>query len=326
MIICKSPLRISLGGGGTDLPGYYQEYEGFLIAAAIQQYVYVSVNKPFYEGLYLKYSSQEKASDVASIEHPIIREVLRIMNKGEKKLEIASLADIPAGTGLGSSGSYTTALIKALSLYYNKVMTVEELAELACKIEIDILKEPSGKQDQYIAAFGGITAFTFQKDGKVKVESLKIDETVLNDLQDRLLLYYTGISQPSSMLLQDQKDRSSRRDQAMLDNLHFTKELGYRSRELLEKGDLCGFGKVMHEHWLSKRKRSSGMSNDTIDLIYNTGMGSGAIGGKLIGAGGRGFVMFLAEDKPRLQKAMRGLGLAETLVRFDNQGTRSVVS
>lgn len=324
MILCKSPLRISLGGGGTDMPAYYNEYGGFLIAGAIQKYVYVSLTKPFYKGIYLQYSKQEQSPDVAGVQHPIIRESLNIFAPEENQLELASLADIPAGTGLGSSGSFTTALLKAISLYYNQIIKTDELAELACHIELDLLKEPAGKQDQYIAAFGGLTSFTFNKDGTTEVKALNMDDRAISDLQHRLLMYYTGISQRSGIILQDQKERATANDSAMIENLHFIKDLGYKSRDLLEGGDLWGFGKVMHEHWLKKRQRSKGMTNEKIDAIYNTGINNGAVGGKLIGAGGRGFVMFLAEDRPRLQKAMRDLGLQEIEVRFDNEGVRSV--
>lgn len=324
MIICKSPLRISLGGGGTDLPGYYREHEGFLIAGAICQYIYVSITLPFSEDISLKYSRQEMVKEVDEIRHPIIREAIRLFNENENKIEIVSLADIPAGTGLGSSGSFTTALLKALSLYYKKILTTEQIASLACRIEMEILGEPSGKQDQYIAAYGGITAFTFHKDESVSVETLDITRNTLAEMENRLLLYYTGISHASNILLKDQKNKSEKKDPAMLDNLHFTKELGYRSRKSLENGDLWNFGKIMHEHWEKKRKRSSGMSSERIDNIYKTGINNGAIGGKLIGAGGRGFMMFMAEDKNRLRNSMQELGLREVGIKFDHEGTRSM--
>lgn len=323
MIIVKSPLRISLGGGGTDLPSYYRDYGGFLVAGAIRQCVYVSVCEPFLDGYYLKYSRQEEVTDLEDIQHPIIREALRIMNS-PPRVEITSLADIPSGTGLGSSGSFNVALLTALSRHMGRNLSRREIAELACHIEIDILGEPTGKQDQYIAAFGGITSFTFNRDGSVEVEPLKLSPPAVHDLQEHLLMYFTGFSQAASTLLNDQKSRSEKKDQTMIDNLHQTKEIGLKSREMLERGDIAGLGNLMHEHWLKKKARSRGMSNAAIDRIYQTGRDNGAIGGKLVGAGGRGFVLFVTEDRERLKKAMAQMALREVPIEFDMEGTRSM--
>ncbi|MDR1510783.1 MAG: GHMP kinase [Synergistaceae bacterium] len=326
MIITRSPLRISLGGGGTDLPSYYERYEGFLIAAAIDKYVYVSVMRPFTEGIFLKYSRMENVKNVKDIEHPIIREALAMQELKTPQIEITTLADIPSGTGLGSSGSFTAALIRALYAHRKKHILSADLAEMACHIEIDRLGQPVGKQDQYIAAYGGLTAFTFHRDGAVTSEPLKIPiETVFN-LEDSLLLFFTGFSRSAGEILKDQDWRSRENDSEMLENLHFIKDLGYRSRDALERGDLDRFGELMDEHWRRKKKRSSGMSNTRIDDWYSIAMKNGAIGGKLVGAGGGGFLMFLARDAVKLRGAMREAGLDEVRFRFDYEGTKVLLS
>ncbi|HZP19131.1 MAG TPA: GHMP kinase, partial [Bauldia sp.] len=321
-IIVRSPLRITLGGGGTDLPSYYREHEGFLIAAAIDKYVYVTVIKPFAPGIYLKYSEIEHVDTVDQVRHRIIREALRQFASGRPQIEITTLADIPAGTGLGSSGSFTTALLRALHAHGHSIVHPRELAEEACHIEIDLLGEPIGKQDQYIAAFGGLTCFTFRKDGTVDARRLAVDEETRFALEDNLLLFFTGFSRSASAILKDQDTRTKSQDSAMVEALHNTKDLGRRSQAALEKGDIAGLGRLMHEHWEQKRKRSGGMSNPKIDHWYDVGRSNGAAGGKLIGAGGGGFLMFVAEDKTRLRHAMRQEGLVEVRFHFDNDGTR----
>jgi D-glycero-alpha-D-manno-heptose-7-phosphate kinase len=326
MIIVRSPLRISLGGGGTDLPSYYKEHEGFLIAAAIDKYVYVTINRPFLEGIYLKYSSIENVKKVSEIEHPIIREVLTLQNLNTPQIEITSLADIPAGTGLGSSGSFTTGLLKALYTFRKRHIHQEELAALACQIEIDRLGEPIGKQDQYIAAVGGITSFAFHKDDKVVSAPVNLPIDTLFDLEDNLLLFFTGFARSASNILKDQKVRSEKNDEDMINNLHYVKDLGYRSKAALENGDTNLFGELMHEHWENKKRRSGGMSNSDIDKWYNVAMKNGAIGGKLVGAGGGGFLMFMAKDKAKLRKAMKESGLEEVRFKFDFEGTKVIHS
>jgi len=324
MIIVRSPLRITLGGGGTDLPSYYQDHTGFLISAAIDKFVYVTVIKPFVPGIYLKYSSIEHVERVEEVQHPIFRESLKQFPLDPWQIEITTLADIPAGTGLGSSGSFTTALLRALHAHVRTIVHPRELAEQACAIEIEKLKEPVGKQDQYIAAFGGITCFTFQRDGIVQAAPLSIDNEFSHALEDNLLLFFTGFSRAAAAILKDQDSRTKSNDSAMIDNLHYVKDLGLRSKAALESRDLASFGKLMHEHWEHKRKRSGGMSNPQIDAWYNAAMDNGAIGGKLIGAGGGGFLMFLAEDRVRLRHTMRELGLSEVRFHFDFEGTKIV--
>ncbi len=322
MIIVRSPLRITLGGGGTDVPSYYREHEGFLIAGAVDKYVYVTVIKPFTPGIYLKYSQIEHVATIDEVDHRIIREALRQFDLGVPQIEITTLADIPAGTGLGSSGSFTTALLRALHAHAKSIVHPRDLAEQACHIEIDLLGEPIGKQDQYIAAFGGLTCFTFHRDGTVEAAPLAIDEEVRHNLEDNLLMFFTGFSRSASQILKDQDTRTRKSDSAMIDNLHYVKDLGLRSKTALEKGDLIGFGKLMHEHWENKRKRSGGMSNPQIDAWYGAAMDNGAVGGKLIGAGGGGFLMFYAEEKQRLRHAMRDAGLTEVRFHFDFEGTK----
>jgi D-glycero-alpha-D-manno-heptose-7-phosphate kinase len=326
MIIARSPLRITLGGGGTDLPSYYRDHEGFVIAAAINKYVYVTLMRPFSEGIYLKYSKLEHVSRVEDVEHQIIREALRLQNLKTPQIEITTLADIPAGTGLGSSGSFTTALIEGLHAHRRRLIHPQQLAELACEIEIDRLGEPIGKQDQYIAAYGGITCFTFHKDDRVTAVPLKISMDTIVELEDNILLFFTGYSRSASGILADQNTRTKKHDDEMLRNLHFVKELGHRSREALESGDTVKFGELMHEHWEHKKRRSAGMSNQQVDEWYDLGMKNGAVGGKLVGAGGGGFLMFYASDRTKLRRAMRGAGLEEVRFSFDFEGTKIVLS
>jgi D-glycero-alpha-D-manno-heptose-7-phosphate kinase len=326
MLITRSPLRITFGGGGTDLPSYYQEYGGFLIAAAIDRYVYVTVNRPFASGIFLKYSKLEHVEHTSEIEHPIIREVINMLGFHDPQLEITTLADIPAGTGLGSSGSFTTALIKAMYAHQRLLLHPSKLAQLACEVEIDRLKEPIGKQDQYIAAYGGITCFHFHLNGTVEAKPLQISQNTLYELEDNLLLFFTGFSRSAGSLLKDQDKRTKEWDQEMVQNLHYVKDMGLRSKHALESGDIQAFGELMHEHWEHKKRRSSGMSNSQIDEWYQLGRANGAIGGKLVGAGGGGFLMFLAEDRKRLRQTMADLGLEEVRFHFDFEGTKVLMT
>ncbi len=324
MIIASSPLRISLGGGGTDLPSYYREHGGFVISAAINRYVYITLHESFGEKFILKYSEMEKVLTLDEIRHPIIREALRLSGVCAGGLEIASMSDIPAGTGLGSSGSFTTSLLYALHLLNRKGLSKHDLAEMACRIEIDILGEPIGKQDQYIAAFGGVTCFDFMRDGAVGVSPLRMSGQTLSNLEDNLTLFFTGFSRSASALLRDQDTRSRKRDQSMIENLHFVKRLGCESKSALEAGDLRAFAEIMHVHWEHKKKRTDGMSNTHIDEYYRLARDNGAMGGKLIGAGGGGFLMFYTEDKTRLRRVMSEAGLREIRFRFDFEGTKVV--
>ncbi len=324
MIIVRSPLRISLGGGGTDLPSYYRDHTGFLIAAAIDKYVYITLHQTFVQELIIKYSKLERVTDIHDVEHPIIREALKHVQVTAPHLEITSMADIPSGTGLGSSGSFTTALLKALHTLQKNLIHPKELAEEACHIELNLLKEPIGKQDQYIAAYGGITCFRFQPNDQVEAWPLKIDQETLFNLEDNLLLFFTGYSRSASNILKEQDVKSKEKDSAMIENLHFIKDLGFKSKDALEKGDLHEFAELMNVHWEHKKRRSGNMSNNNIDNWYELARKNGALGGKMIGAGGGGFLMFYTDDKIKLRHAMRQAGLQEVRFRFDFSGTQVI--
>jgi D-glycero-alpha-D-manno-heptose-7-phosphate kinase len=322
MIIGRSPLRISVGGGGTDLPSYYLAHGGFVLSAAITQYVYVTFQLTPLKEMVFRYSQIERVKSVAEIKHPIIREALKLTGVDAPNMEVVSVADIPAGTGLGSSGSFTTCLLKVLHKHKRHFIHAPDLAEMACHIELDLLKEPIGKQDQYIAAFGGVTAFEFRRDGKVDASPLKASDEIIDLLEDNLVMVSTGYYRAASAVLKEQDDRSKKNDQLMIDNLHYVKELGYRSREAIETGNLPRYGELMHEHWLHKKKRSPLMSNADIDRWYGLALANGAIGGKVIGAGGGGFLLFYTEEKARLRAALRKEGLMEIKLSFDYEGTK----
>jgi D-glycero-alpha-D-manno-heptose-7-phosphate kinase len=324
MIIVRSPLRITLGGGGTDLPSYYREHEGFLVAAAIDRYVYITIHQMFQSGFIIKYSQLERAQRREDIHHPIVREALALTGVTDK-VEITSMADIPAGTGLGSSGSFTTALLRALHAHKKTIISTQDLAEQACHIEIERLREPIGKQDQFIAAYGGVTCFRFNKSDTVDVWPATVSAETLYNLEDGLVMFFTGTSRSASTILKDQDDRSKSKDSAIIDNLHYVKDLGLRSLKALETGDLRKFGALMNEHWQHKKKRSGAMSNPEIDKWYELAMRNGALGGKLIGAGGGGFLLFYTEDKKPVRHALREAGLEEVRFRFDFEGTKTLV-
>jgi D-glycero-alpha-D-manno-heptose-7-phosphate kinase len=326
MIIARSPLRITLGGGGTDLPSYYEKFGGFLIAAAIDRYVYITLHENFTPDLILKYSKLERVPDATKVEHPIIREAFAMLGVDGRGLEVTSMADIPAGTGLGSSGSFTTALVKALHAHKRELAHPSEVAAQACEIELGRLKEPIGKQDQYIAAYGGLTCFKFLADGKVEAWPLNLSEETRDNLEDNLLLFFTGYSRSASAILKEQDQKSKSDDKSMIENLHFVKDLGLQSQAALESGNLAEFARLMDVHWQRKKQRSGGMSNPKINEWYDLAMANGALGGKLIGAGGGGFLMFYAEDKAKLRHAMRQAGLKEVRFRFDFEGTKLVIS
>jgi len=262
---------------------------------------------------------------VDEIKHPIIREAIRMLDFKTPQLEITTMAEIPSGTGLGSSGSFSTALLKALFAHRRRLLLPDELARLACQIELDILKEPIGKQDQYIAAYGGITCFEFNKDDSVIPYPLSIRMNTLFDLEDNLLLFFTGFSRSAGSVLKDQDSRSKNDDEEMLRNLHHTKELGLRSKKALESGKTAEFGELLHEHWLHKRNRSNGISNSQIDEWYDLAMKNGALGGKLVGAGGGGFLLFYAQNRNQLRKTMNDAGLEEVRFRYDFEGTKVLI-
>src|SRR5579862_5361528 len=325
MIITRTPLRISIGGGGTDLPSYYRRFGGFVISAAINKHIYVGINENFGGGYLLKYSALENAATIDEIRHPLIREALR-MHGIRPPIEIVSMADVPAGTGLGSSGVFTVGLLRAVHAFQRKYMDPARLAEEACKIEIDILAEPVGKQDQYIAAFGGLACFEFQEDDQVNVTPLNIANSTLYGLEDRLMMFFTGYSRNASAVPDDQKVRSEQGDHAMLENLHYTKQLGQCIKTALEQGNTRRFGELMHEHWMHKKSRSPNMANEGINRWYEIGRENGAIGGKLVGAGGGGFLLFYTDDRDALRRAMEKEGLREFRFKFDLEGSKLLAS
>lgn len=320
VIISRTPLRITLGGGGTDLPSYYERFGGLLVAGAINKYVFVSLNRTFTPGYILKYSEVERIDDVSDIKHPIIREVLNA-HRLDPALELVSLADIPTGTGLGSSGTFTVGLLRAVYALRHEHISAADLAAEACVIEIDRLGRAVGKQDQYIAAFGGLTCFEFHPGGAVTVSPLRLNPSTIQDLEEHLVMFFTNFSRDAEVVLQDQRDRAEANDQAMLENLHVVKRLGVESRDALERGDCVGFGELMREHWEYKRARSDGMSNPAIDRAFRVAADAGAIGGKLVGAGGGGFLLFYTKKPVELREAMAGEGLQQLRFAFDHDGS-----
>ena len=324
MIIVRSPLRISIAGGGTDIPSYYKIKESYFISAAINKYVYVSITEPFEKGIYLKYSKSEKVQNVNLIKHEIIKEVLK-KEKKINKIEITTLTDIPARTGLGSSGSFTTCLIKSIYSYKKKFIDKLDLAELACDIEINKLKYPSGKQDQYISTYGGISEFKINKKGIVNPKSLNLKEEVIDKLEDNLLLYFTGFSRNSSKILNEQNRKTILKNKQMIENLDFVKNLALEIKKTLIKGDLKSFGYLMHEHWKYKISRSKNMSNKVINNYYDFAMKNGAIGGKLVGAGGGGFLLFYTETPSKLRNALKKTNLKEVRFKFDFEGVKQIL-
>jgi D-glycero-alpha-D-manno-heptose-7-phosphate kinase len=322
MILARAPLRISLGGGGTDLPSYYSDHGGFLIAGAIDKYIYILVHTEFQKRYKMKYSEMEIVDEIEEIKHPILRETLKRHWRGNP-LEIASIADVPAGTGMGSSGAFTVALLKALNHARRTTITPGALGEGASDIEINVLQEPCGKQDTYVAAHGGICSYTFGRDGSVTVEPMELSPETLRALRNQMLLFYTGESRSASVVLSDQVQRTREGDDEMLANLHRTKEMGYKSRDLLLTGDLESYAQLMHEHWLNKRERSPGMANEQIDNLYTLARRSGVIGGKLVGAGGGGFLVLYARSPADTRQAMAAAGVQELPFDFEFVGAQS---
>ncbi|HVB79049.1 MAG TPA: hypothetical protein VNE82_03760 [Candidatus Binataceae bacterium] len=321
MIITRTPLRISLGGGGTDLPSYYRKFGGFVISAAINKYVYITINQTFFPGYLLKYSELELAESSEVVRHPLIREALRLHNM-PRRLEIVSIADAPGGTGLGSSGSFLVGLLHAMHAYKRQPVTAETLAREAADIEINRLGQPIGMQDHYIAAYGGLLCQEYRADDSTGIAPLGISEIATRELRDSLMLFFIGYTRSAPEQLDEQKRKSEQGDAQMLENLHFVKQLGFEIKTLLEAGSVCHLGEVMHEHWMRKRERTVGMTNGRIDELYALGRGrGGASGGKLVGAGGSGFLLFQTTDRRRLRSAMLEAGLTEMDFSFDFDGS-----
>ena len=327
MILSQAPTRISLGGGATDLKSYYSKYGGFLIAGAINKYCSVLANRKFDDDIRLSYSKQEVRGRVADIEHRIFRAALELTGI-KKGIELHSTADVPTGCGLGTSSTFTVALLNALHAYNRDFVTQKQLAEEACHIEIDILGEPIGKQDQYIAAFGGLTCLTFDKNGDVLVEPLRISREALDQLEGNTLLFFTGKERSASEILSEQDEKSKQGDLEIIQNLHQIKEIGLETRKYLEKGEVDMLGELLHVHWETKKKRSQKMTDPFIDECYEVARKNGATGGKLIGAGGGGFLMFYCENnhKPQLIKTMQKMSLRWERFHFDFDGAKILVN
>jgi len=323
VIFSRAPLRVSLGGGGTDIPSYYREHGGFLVSGAIDKYVYMLTHTVFQRRYRMKYSSFEEVDDPSNIQHPILRESILRHWSGDP-LEVSVVADVPAGTGLGSSGSFTVCLLKALALARRVAITPGRLAEDACEIEIDILHEPVGKQDQYVAAHGGICAYTFNPDGTVVVEPLMLSPKTLDRLRNNLLLFYTGEARAASTILADQVERTARGDDSMLRNLDRTKQIGLESRGLLEAGEVEQLAELMHEHWENKLQRTPGMATERIEHLYTLARRSGAIGGKVVGAGAGGFLLVYARRPDDTRQAMAAAHAPELRFDFEFQGCYGV--
>lgn len=327
MIVSRAPVRFSLGGGGTDLPGYSDRFGGYLVSAAIDKYIYVTANKRFHRDIRLAYSKTEIVPSVDKIEHRIFREALR-MTKIEHSIELTSVADLPANSGLGSSSAFTVALLNALHTYKREFVASRQLAEEACEIEMVRLGEPIGKQDQYISAFGSVTAFTFHPGGAVEVEPVPVKDEVMDELESNLVIVWSGVERPASVVLSEQGQRLRELEPAVIERMHAIKEIGHEVYRLLVAGDVDRYGELLHHHWTQKRKLASKMTDGTLDEHYDAARAAGAIGGKLMGAGGGGFFMLYTRpaDKRRVIDAMAARGLRQLRFRFDVDGARIVAN
>jgi len=327
MIVSRAPVRFSLGGGGTDLPSYSSVHGGFLVAAAIDKYIYVSANRRFYDTIRLAYSKTETVDSVDQIEHRIFREALRFASI-HQSIELTSVADVPPNSGLGSSSSFTVALLNALHTFKHEFVSSEQLAREACHIEIDVLKAPIGKQDQYIAAYGGVTAFTFAPDGSVQSERVPVRPEVLDELESNLLVFYSGVEREAASVLSEQGKTIQKNQDSAVERMHRIKQLGKDTLAILVRGNIDAYGELLHEHWMNKRKLAVNMTDPVIDEHYEAARKAGAIGGKLMGAGGGGFFMFYAApaDRRRVHAALTERGLKPLRFRFDSTGARIIAN
>lgn len=323
MIITRTPFRITLGGGGTDLPSYYSKYGGFIFAAGIDKYMFISINRPIVDDFVrVKYSESEIVTHRDQLKHDIAREAMRMLNI-ENALEIVSMADVPAGTGLGSSSCYAVGLLNALHTMKRKYASLEELAEEACRLEIDILKKPIGKQDQYMATFGGLTVLEIEKDGKVDVRKANCSDSTMDDLNRNMLMFYTATSRNANEILSEQNKGLKEEKRDIIGSMHYIKEIGYKILEAVESGNIANIGLLFDEHWKYKKRISNKMSNSKFNEIYRIAKENGALGGKISGAGGGGFFLFYVEDgHTKFRETMKKLGLREMRYRFDFEGTK----
>ena len=324
MIVSRTPFRLSLGGGGTDLPAYYTKYGGFFVSGAVNRYMHIVLNDRFESGIRVSYSQTEIVQSADSIRHPIVRETLKYLDFRDR-IEIVSLADVPAATGLGSSGSFSVGLLNALHAHQRVIKTPEEVAEEACHIAMARLREPSGKQDEYAASLGGIRAYDVGRDGKVTPMLVRISSETLDELEHGIMMFYTGIKRSANEILGSQRDKMASNEDSAVEKMHAIKSIGYESRKALESGDLRRFGELLDEHWKVKRRVTDAMTTDGIDRWYALARKCGAIGGKVVGAGGGGFLMLYCEEGRRdIRAALAKEGLVEMKFRFDFEGSKVI--
>jgi D-glycero-alpha-D-manno-heptose-7-phosphate kinase len=326
MIVTRTPVRIPLGGGGTDLPSYYTQYGGFLVSAAIDKYIYVAVNKRFEKSIRLSYSSTEIVDSLEEIKHPIVKQALKHLNI-DSGIEITSIADVPSNTGLGTSSSFTVGLLNALHSFKREKVNAKDLAEEACYIEIELLKEPIGKQDQYLAAYGGVQCLELDRLGNVKVTPLHLSEDVIDQLESNILLFYTGIRRSASEVLAPQSKGASLDKEKVIENMHKIKQIGYEIKKSFEEGNLARLGELLDIHWQTKKGLSDKITQSQIDNWYEKAKNNGALGGKLMGAGGGGFFMFYCNNgKNGFRKAMEQESLKEMRFKIDFEGSKVLVN
>jgi D-glycero-alpha-D-manno-heptose-7-phosphate kinase len=326
MIVTRTPFRVTLGGGGTDLPSYYSKYGGFIFSAGIDKYMFIDINRPVVDDLIrLKYTKSETVEQLNQVQHELAREALRIMGI-EKGIEVSSVADIPAGTGLGSSSCYTVGLLHGLHVFKRDYVSLAQLAEEDFKIEAEILKRPIGKQDPYLATFGGLTVLEIEKDGKVKVRKASVSQETIDDLNRNLLMFYTGINRSADNILSEQSRGAREEKKEVIESMNRIKEIGYEILEAVESGNVSEVGRLFDAHWQHKKKISSQMTNERFDKIYEIAKENGALGGKISGAGGGGFFAFyIEENQKKFREVMRELGLREMRYRFDFEGSKVLV-
>jgi D-glycero-alpha-D-manno-heptose-7-phosphate kinase len=327
MIITRTPFRVTLGGGGTDLPSYYSKHGGFIFATAIDKYMFININRPIVDDLVrVKYAKSETVDHIDELHHDIAREAMRMMGINNA-LEITSMADVPAGTGLGSSSCYAVGLLNALHTMKRDFISLQNLAEKACDLEITILDKPIGKQDQYMASFGGLTVLDISRDGTVEVRRANVSESTADALNRNLQMFYTNTSRSADAILSEQSKGAREDKKDVVDNMHFIKELGHKILDAVESGNLTDVGLMFDQHWQHKKKLSSKMSNPHLDEIYETAKQKGALGGKISGAGGGGFFLFYVEkNRDKFKEEMKKLGLREMRYRFDHEGTKVIVN
>ena len=325
MIITRTPFRFTLGGGGTDLPSYYEKRGGFILAAGIDKYMFINVNRPIVDDLIrVKYSRSETVERRDELQHDIAREAMAMMGI-DNALEIVSMADIPAGTGLGSSSCYAVGLLQALAGLKGEHLPLQALAERACELEIGRLGKPIGKQDQYMAALGGIRVLDIAPNGTVTVRNASIDSAALEDLNRNLLAFYTRTSRSADEILRAQSRAAQEDKKGVVENLDLIKEIGLQILGALERGDLSRIGPLFDEHWARKKELAPGISNPWLDQVYAAARQSGALGGKISGAGGGGFFLFYCEEGHKeLRATMAGMGLREMRYRFEFEGTKVI--